>query len=413
MRRTLVAIIAAVLVATIVQPAQAAKPKKPGTVGLVSFVKADYSRSTNRASMTLDWANARRATKYEVFMSQSYSMKKAKKFTVRSSKIRVKNLIRGRDYFFQVRAVNGSRKGTKSSRVGHPTIVRPGATGRTLNVRVVTYNVCSDVCDKDGTARYTWLPKRQAAAHERILASGADVVATQEAGKLATPAGYSLAVDVSAKRLFYKTSRFDLATTTVPRPAEPPRDKNNCRPTYEWGQPTGHVFLGRHSKGCRYAVWAELVDKSTKRSVLFVNVHTVSGASKGAIANRLAEMNTLMANIKQTNTKKLPVVFAGDFNSHRNFSPDVVRSVMKQNKFYDSFDLARSLTRQHHNSFNAFTMAPRIGVKWGDHLDHVWVNPWTTRVDRWQNIALLRPNGRHTLPIPSDHDPIMVDLRIG
>jgi endonuclease/exonuclease/phosphatase family metal-dependent hydrolase len=415
MRRALVAGIVGLLVVTGLQaqPASAAS-KKPAKVGLVSFVKASYDRANGTASLSLDWPDAKRADKYEIFYSRNYSMSKSKLKKSKSSKITLTKLAAGRDYFVQVRAVNGKKRGSRSTRVGHTTIVRPGPVSNALRLRVMTYNVCSDVCDTSVTTRYPWATSRQAPAVDRMVAANADIIATQEAGKLSVvPPGYTQAVYKSAKRLFYKTSRFDLAPATTPAPVRPPDDKNGCSATYAWGQPTGYIFLGRHSKGCRYAVWAELVDKATGRSVLAVDVHAVSGESKDVTESRRQEMITLLDNVKLANPKKLPVIYAGDFNSHKNSANDVVRPVMKAKKLYDAYDVARSLTNQHVNSYNSFRVSPRIGYKWGDHIDKVWVDPWTTRVDAWYNAALIGPDGLMVKPIPSDHSPVVVDLRIG
>jgi hypothetical protein len=415
MRRSLVAAIVGLLVLTglQVQPASAAS-KKPGTVGLVSFTKANYDRGTKKAILKIDWPDAKRADKYEIFVSRNYSMSKAKVYKSRSSKTTLRKLSPGRDYFVQVRAVNGKKRGNKSTRVGHTAIVRPGPTSNALRLRVMTYNVCSDVCDTSVTTRYPWSSARQAPAIERMTSAKADIIATQEAGKLSVvPPGYTQAMYKSAKRLFFKTSRFDLAAATTPAPVRPPDDKSDCSPTYAWGQPTGYIFLGRHSSGCRYAVWAELVDKATGKHILAVDVHTVSGESKAVTEHRRQEVITLLAAVKQTNTKRLPVIYAGDWNSHKNSANDVVRPVMKAKKLYDAYDVARSLTNQHVNSYNSFRVAPRIGYKWGDHIDKVWVDPWTTRVDAWYNAALIGADGLMVKPIPSDHSPVVVDLRIG
>lgn len=414
MRRSLVAVLLGLLVMTglQVQPASAAS-KKPSKVGLVSFVKAGYNRGDNSTTLSIDWPDAKRADKYEIFVSKKYSMSKAKVYKSKSSKYTIRKLTRGRDYFVQVRGVNGKKRGSKSTRVGHTTILRPGPTSNALRMRVMSYNVCSDVCDTSRITRYSWGADRQLGAFERVAAVNPDILATQEAGNMDTPPGYSEAINVSAKKLFYRTSRFDVAAPTTPEPVEPLRDKNGCRPTYEWGQPTGHIFLGRHSKGCRYAVWAELVEKGSGKSFFMVNVHTVSGETKEATENRRLEMETLVANVKLANTKRLPVVYAGDFNSHKNSYNDVVKTIMNRGKLYDGYDLARSLTNQHLNSYNDFRTSPRIGYQWGNHIDKVWIDPWQGRVDAWYNAALLDARGYMVQPIPSDHSPVVVDLRIG
>jgi hypothetical protein len=416
MRRITVAALVGLLVMAGLQaqPAAAAS-KKPAAVGLVSFVKANYDRGSNKATLSIDWPDAKRADKYEIFLSRNYSMSKAKLYKSKSSKTTLRKLSPGRDYFVQVRAVNGKKRGTKSTRVGHTAIVRPGPTSNALRLRIMTYNLCSDVCDTSVTTRYPWSTSRQPAALERMTAANPDIIATQESSKLSViPPGYTQSVYKSAKRILFRSSRFDIAPVTTPLTTPAPlKDKNGCTATYQWGQPTGYIFLGRHSKGCRYAVWTELVDKATGKSVLLVNVHTVSGDTKEATESRRQEMNTLLDNVKLTNTKKLPVIYTGDFNSHKNSSNDVVRPIMKAKKLYDGFDLARTLTNQHVNSYNSFRVSPRIGYKWGDHLDKVWVDPWTSRVDAWYNGALIGADGLMVKPIPSDHSPVVVDLRVG
>jgi endonuclease/exonuclease/phosphatase family metal-dependent hydrolase len=413
MRRSLVAVIIGFLVMTglQVQPAGAAS-KKPSKVALVSFVKANYDRNSNRTTLSLDWPDARHAKKYEIFVSRYSSMKKAKKYVQKSSKTTIKKLIRGKDYYVQVRGVNGKKHGPKSAVVGRTTILRPGPATGLMPLRVMTFNVCSRVCGDNG---YPWI-SRQPAVWERIASSGADVVATQEADHLNEVPGYTLAVDFSAKQLWYNAARFMVPGATTPplafKPAVDPVTK--CRVSSDPAGTTGEIFLGRHGGGCRYAVWAELVERSTGRSVLMVSLHTVSGKTKATTDYRRAEINQMLASIKQVNSKRLQVIYAGDVNSHRESRPsDSVRPPMQASKHYDAFDMARKVAGQHQSSYNGFKTKPVISVKWGNHIDKVWVDPWKVRVDGWRNFALLNAKGNMVEPIPSDHSPVVVDLRIG
>lgn len=411
MRRTLLAAIVGALVLSglAAQPASA-KSKAPSKVGLVTFYKADYDRSSNKATMWLDWPNAKRAEKYEVFVSKSYSMKDAKKYNVKSSKIKLTKLSRGKDYFVQVRGVNGGKRGSRSTIVGHTAILRPGPENGLLPLRIMTYNVCSRVCGET-----SWTVFRQAGAHERMTSSGADIIATQEAdSNFTAPAGYTQAFSKSAKRILFNPARLSVATTTTPAPVAPPADNKGCNPTYQWGQPAGYIFLGHHGGGCRYAVWTEFVDNATGRQIMMVDVHLVTGSGSTPTSQRRAEMAELLANVQRANTKGLPVLYAGDFNSHKGSSGgDVVGSAFNAAKFYDGYDLARRLTNQHLNSFQGFKSSPTIGYKWGDHIDKVWGSLYSTRVDNWFNFANLGADGRLVQPNPSDHSPIVVDVRIG
>jgi endonuclease/exonuclease/phosphatase family metal-dependent hydrolase len=420
MRALGLALVAVMLLLAGVQPASASST--PSKVGLVSFVASSYSATADpstSASLTIDWPDASHAESYEIFMSRYNSMSHARTYTSRSSTFRASHLKRGTDYFFQVRGVNGSRVGTKSTHVGHTTIRDKGHSGR-ATYRVMTYNVCSRVCDLNPpTTKYNW-SKRQPGALERVARYAPDVLTTQEADHLVVPPGYTEAVYKSAKRLMFKTSRFDLAPADADPVPVPSNDADRCSPT--WGNgATGYVFLGFHghpdddpdqdTRGCRYAAWAQLIDKSTGKHTIFVDVHTVAGSRTSRSDERKIEMKTLFAAIHTINTDALPVVYAGDFNSNKSRDPDYVAAVMHVNGFYDAYDLATTLKRQHYNSYNDFLTTPRISYTWGDHLDHVWVVPGTSRVTAWRNGALI-VDGRLPNPIPSDHSPVVVDLTL-
>jgi hypothetical protein len=86
---------------------------------------------------------------------------------------------------------------------------------------------------------------------------------------------------------------------------------------------------------------------------------------------------------------------------------------MQSSRYYDAYDLARKLSGQHTSSYNGFKSTPVVSVKWGNHIDKVWVDPWKVRVDSWSNFAKLDARGKMAQPIPSDHSPVVVDLRIG
>lgn len=382
-----------------VQPATASTT--PSQVGLVSFKAASYNLDTLQTSLTIDWPNASNAKSYEIFMSRSYDMSNTTRYTSTDSYRKITGLTRGTDYFFQVRGVNGSQVGTKSTRVGHTTIYRQGASSGP-NYRVMTYNVCSRVCSD-------WA-SRQSAAMARITAYSPDIVAAQEADNLVAPTGYTQALYKSGKRLLYLSSRFDPVIHSGDG-VQPSNTGDGCSPTYSAKDRTGYIFLGFHDNGCRYAVWAELVDRATQRHTIFVTVHTVAGDSLTRSIERRTEIIALLAAMDQINAAGLPVVYAGDFNSHKDRTYDYVANAFHSAGYYDAYDLARNLYRQHNNSFNDFQITPRISYKWGDHVDHVWVAPGSTRVDYWRNGALIE-NNKMVTPIPSDHSPIVLDLRV-
>jgi len=387
MRSALGGLAAALLLLVAAQPATASTT--PAQVGLVSFTRA--SLSGDSATLTLDWGDTARARSYQIFMSRSYSMSSPRVLSSTSSTRTVTGLVRGVSYFFQVRAVNGGAVGSKSSRVGHTTIRSQGAGGGST-YRVMTYNLCSEKCSG-------WATTRKAPALARIAAFKPDVVALQEAGRLALspPTGYGQAAYKSAKMLWFNGNRFKVAMTTCPA------GDASCMPALR----SGWIALG----GTRYAVWAELVDLDTEKSTIFVSVHTTPGKSDEAALLRRDETLVLVRALAKLNPEQRPVVYAGDFNSHKNRSNDYLAGVFHSRGYYDAFDLAMSLRRQHHNSYNDFSVRPVISDKWGDHVDHVWVRPGDGKVLSWQNGASI-VDGRMVTPIPSDHSPVVVDVRL-
>jgi endonuclease/exonuclease/phosphatase family metal-dependent hydrolase len=383
--RRIVLVVAVAFVIAGVQPAAASTT--PSTVGLVSFTAASLSSTT--ASLTIDWPDARYAGKYEIFMSRSYTMSNAKRFTSTASTRKVTGLGRGLNYFFQVRGVNGSAVGKRSQRVGHTTI-RAQSAQSSPTYSVMTYNLCSEKCSGWSTRERYFL--------ERVRTYLPDVLALQESVTFARNRtqfdGYASTYYKSSKSLYYRTARFDLATTC---------DEEGLECTDR----DGFVDM---SHG-RYAVWAELIDKSTRRATIFVSAHTTPGKSDDAALLRKQEVAALVKALPGLNPKGLPVVIAGDFNSHKNRSNDYLAGVLHQAGYYDAYDLARSLSRQHYNSYNDFQRTPILSIKWGDHVDHVWVRPARSRVMSWANVA-RRSGAYYATPMPSDHNPILVKVQV-
>lgn len=427
MRRAVLGLITLIVICFAGQ-APAGAATKPGSVGLVSFTAA------SKSSLTFSWHKASRATKYQVFVSTSYSgVTKARVFaTTRSTVFTAKGLRAGTNYYVQVRALNGSTAGSRSARVGHRTIRAQGsATG--AYYKVMTYNICSRVCTenygKHNSGYYTFgrWDVRMPGAVERITTHQPSVVMLQEAQcgapsgddylaahptwapVMKPPEGYAAVPCRSAKQLYYNQARFEpvlpsqecrVIDDPSPIAAVPPEQ---CT----WGS----VFLGRHGGGDRYALWTELIDKKDGRHVIFVSVHLVTGTSSTAIKDRNTESYKLIGAIRQINAENYPVIYGGDFNSHKGRASDSVAAAFNNRGYHDAFDLAMKLTYQHYNSYNDFQTTPRIGVTWGDHIDHVWVDPTRTRVTSWANGARLS-GGKYPHPIPSDHNPVVVTVQV-
>jgi endonuclease/exonuclease/phosphatase family metal-dependent hydrolase len=393
--------------------APAGAATKPAKVGLISFTGASLSGS--KATLTMTWPAARSARSYEVFVSRSYSgVMDAKVFKRTSSRTTtLSGLAPGTTYYVTVRGVNGSAKGARASRVGRTTIVSQG-TGTHPARSVLTWNICSEKseCDSNGG---DW-KDREPTFLKTIAARRPSVLALQESKELASGRpyaipGYTLAAYWSSKALFFDTSVYRLASSpTMPAKGREGRltDCNNASAARY-----GCIALNGDDDhpATKFAVWAELEDTTTGQHVVYVSAHTTSKSNESAARARQEEARRLMAGVRAVNPEKLPVVLAGDWNSHRNRSNDYVGAELRKGGFRDAFDLARSVARQHLNSYNDWETRPTVSVTWGDHVDKVWVQPGRAVVRRWENSAVMA-DGRYAAPLVSDHNPVLVRVSL-
>lgn len=380
MKRLLTVAASLLLLLAFARPAEAATT--PAKVGLVSIQAATTS------SLTLHWPKAAYATRYEVLVANNESMTG---YWVKSAgnvlAYTVTGLTKGRIYCFAVRARNGSATGSRSAHTCKEPIRQQGATAG-ANYKIVTYNLCSEKCTN-------WV-NRGPLAVKLITGQNPDVIALQEAGALTGIPGYSNTTDKSAKKLLFRTSRFDLATTTCP-----PGD-HGCDPEPR----TGFVEMNP----TKYAVWAELIDHaSADKHVIFVSVHTTSGKTETAALARKHEIQVLLPAMDAINTGGLPIVYAGDFNSHRNRPNDYLAGVFHTAGYWDSYELASALYRPNYNTYNDWSKTPVISRTWGDHVDHVWVKP-AVGVVNWASVAFFA-DGRY-VTLPSDHNPLAVRILV-
>jgi endonuclease/exonuclease/phosphatase family metal-dependent hydrolase len=370
------------LLSPLVATHPAAGADRPAQVGLVQAVAATTT------SLTLVWPQVVGATGYEVDMAGDVTMTDRRRVAEAGvSTATVSGLQPGASYCFQVRAMAGRTAGLRSARTCKPTI-RSQPLAPVATYEVVTYNLCTIACPDWGS--------RRGSAAKRIRQIGADVVALQENAadsRIAERLGetYKLAAQKSGKSLLFRRDRFKLVRS-------------------------GSIDLGRRPGAAvnHWAVWAELADRTNAgKRVIFTSAHLVSGAD--TVTNdgyRRRNTERLVAGIARLNAAGVPVVYAGDFNSHKHRRYDSPAEVMGASGYYDAYDLAESLIRPNFNSANQMRLVPSIGTMYGDHVDHVWVDPTTTRVLRWANRAKMAGN-LYAGPLPSNHNPIAVRVKVG
>jgi len=355
-------------------------------VGVVTFARASTT------TLTLTWPKTSGAKGYRVWRSTHKNMSYRKVArSVSGTRATVSGLKPGQTYCFQVQGKAGSKLGLRSTVTCHPTIRERGPiTGPAY--KVMTFNACTNACSG-------WT-RRSAAAREMVKVRQPDVLAVQESSAWRTPPpGYALAHSRSAKRILYKTSRFALISNSS-------------------GKRAGAILMRSTTPG-RYAVWAELVDRQTGKRMIFVSAHTSPAFAE--YPERGQEIRTLMNRVNQLNTAGLAVMYAGDFNSHKNRgtysesagfgSQDSVGRTFAAAGYYDSYDLARRLKRPNWNSFAGWSTKPTMSRVWGDHVDHIYIKPSRSYVYEWMNAALYS-GSRYSSPLASDHRPVMAQLYV-
>jgi endonuclease/exonuclease/phosphatase family metal-dependent hydrolase len=393
-RRTAAAlgILLALLLSLLVAAPADAATARPAQVGVVSYVGASLT-GTDRASLTIRWAPVRTAATYEVFVGSSFTGVAGvttPSVTVREPQAVIPNLARGKDYFVQVRAVNAAGKaGYKSYRVGHRTIVAEGS-GAGTTYKLMTWNVCSNKCAGIAT--------RQKLVNARIVETQPSMVALQEAIKYsAAPTGYRFAFKGN-NAILYDTDVFTLVAT---------------------GEQV--LFSSKYTSGGNGVSWAALKDRTTGRLAVVFDAHLRTGATSRDVNQRIYESTRLVAMVRNTlavlrlehpslDWDTATTYVAGDLNTHKSRTGDGALDRLAAAGWHDAFDQARVLVRQHHNSMNPKMLAtPPLGIKWGDHIDKVLVQPGKTVVLKWANMQKM--SGSKYTKLASDHLPIMVWLK--
>lgn len=422
-------VIAVLTAATLGAPAEAAS-KKPGGVGLVSVTGASTYESGGKkyAKVSISWPKATRAKKYQVFVAGSRSgvLKAKARVTTKSRKATIKKLRRNRTVWIQVRAVNGSKAGKRSARIARvtPAASKSLSTKRHPAYRLMSYNVCSNACSRWST--------RLPLIIKEVQRIKPDVLAVQEASqwKGAQIPGYTETLGGKDNRLFYRTAAFEqvtqrLAAAQQSSECELQRDPATNRVVRDDSgepvrvEPCILPLDGVAEPEGKDAPWSVLRHKSSGQAVVFVGIHLKVDESRSNASVRAAQTSKIFADLNAQlgwwgkRMHNLPVVLIGDFNTNRSRAGNSrLETVMHANGFYDAYEQARAVSRQHFNTANPrWSTKPVVGVTWGDHVDKVWVRPGRSRVVQWANAGKMS-GGRFVAPLPSDHHPLLVRAQV-
>ena len=251
-----------------------------------------------------------------------------------------------------------------------------GVNGSPL--KVVSWNVCAKSCGN-------WNDRIERV--ERDLESmSPDVVALQESGvaksrsgptmRMMTRLGYANVQPKAAPKnvfLYYRKDAFTVSragyTPTAPKP---------------------YGF-----------VWAELTNTSTGAQFIASSVHMDYRPSAAGGQSRKAAAAKMIARLDQVNSKSLPVIVAGDFNSNQSYKAPRNQPFPT---LLGKWDDAASVAAEKIGTNKSSTRGRGKGkVKNGKPIDHVLV-PKGVTVQRFEN-RLADGSG-----FSSDHNPVIADI---
>jgi endonuclease/exonuclease/phosphatase family metal-dependent hydrolase len=385
--------------------AGSAKPTTPNAANAaLRPVRPTHLRTTLRASGAyLTWAgHAKRG--FTVTRAANRAMNsKVHTYTILGGtrQFTPPGLVRGRTYFFQVRARGRGARSAASAL----TEVRERSAEQ--NIRVMTYNIeeLSRDGQREGTGVVAPWSKRRIAAARLIKKADPDVVAIQEGStwvgrprgrrqvdslKSALGGGYALShTEVSPNRPHYfRTGDYILYRKSAYRAVG-----------HSW-----HWALG----DTEYAAYQVLVNRQTHAKLLFVSTHLIVGDGAGYDRMRERETKVLLSKAGTYAARRhIPVIYAGDFNTdhtpeHAFDGPGIA---MREAHVASAFNAAQARWLAKYNSANGYDRRP---PKFGDHIDYVFAPPGVA-VRSWAQVMDLR-HGRLRGVIPSDHNPVVATL---
>jgi endonuclease/exonuclease/phosphatase family metal-dependent hydrolase len=331
----------------------------------------------------------------------------------------------GTIYHFRIRADNN---GTESAYGPETT---GAVVGAAQPVRVMTYNLLhveSDGESPHGVRVAPWVPQRRDAAARLVASAAPDVVGVQEGGSwIGAPCTPRTSgqrrlrqVDsfVQALRATQPHGRdYTLAGTEVP-PCLVQGGRawfragvyvvyDNAR--YAAAAAGGTWPLPLYGGIHRYAAYQLLRNRDSGATFLFVTTHFAVWDGRRGDTIRQREMQSLVAHARAyaDDHGGVPVVYAGDFNSNERHTLDGPGTVAAQVQLADALAVAPTRIGDGYSSSNGYRPRPLHN---GVSIDHVYAEPGVA-VASWA-VLLQLARGRFAGVLPSDHNPVVADLRV-
>jgi hypothetical protein len=168
---------------------------------------------------------------------------------------------------------------------------------------------------------------------------------------------------------------------------------------------SGHWLISSPSESKRWwAAYQVLENRATGGRFLFVSTHLIVGNKLALDKDRADETKRLLNDVNGLNLG-LPVVYAGDFNSHDQHQLDGPGDVMRNANNADAWYVSQHRVHAAYNSANDYQRRP---PKFGVSIDHVYGSPGVG-LQTW-NLVMKLKDGEFVGVIPSDHSLLVSDV---
>ncbi|GAB2470455.1 hypothetical protein GCM10027265_19420 [Jatrophihabitans fulvus] len=158
-----------------------------------------------------------------------------------------------------------------------------------------------------------------------------------------------------------------------------------------------------------YAAWQEFGAPGSR--VLVVAPHLPAGGGRAADATRWRETRTMLRlGTARARRSGVPVVYAGDVNSNESRTTHVFDGPGLAMRAAGVADAQYVAQRRYGLRYNSANQYRRVPPAFGDSIDRVFASPGVA-VESVAVVVRLRA-GRFVGMIPSDHNPVVAQLRL-
>jgi hypothetical protein len=315
-------------------------------------------------------------------------------------------LTSGQTYYFRVRATNSGSPSKWSK-----TVSATPSTAETP-LRVMSYNTLDSSFTQDPGGPIPAYSKRLPGILKFMKDSGAAVIGEQE-GNSCLHAGNHTGhcyrdVDAMADGL---KGTLKLADTDMTSAGKVDYFGGNYifyNPNVLKPVGTGGQWELGYSRAAAYQAFKV---RATGAKFIFSDAHLVTPSGSKYDTERGKETQSMLAHYRDYSAKTgiKPVVFVGDFNSHpdKYKSIDKTGNVMHAAGIPDGFEVAQKHKNAQYDSINNYY---RTAKKGHGSSDHVYGAPGVGIVS-WKELLNIK-HGKFVGVIPSDHNPVVSDLRL-